>query len=218
MSFNKWRLAQYLEIRWWQNYLKNKDWPNYLEQKKAYWRRFIAQTNCAPQANERILDAGCGPAGIFLVLEKNEVFAIDPLLTKYSEILPFKPEDYPWVQFDNRPLEMLEAQGAYDRIYCLNAINHVQDWEISMDRLATALKPGGVLILSSDLHRWKALRHLFRMVPGDVLHPHQHALHEYVAAMQKRGLALQRHELLKKGWIFGYWALVLHKAQVNSPQ
>jgi 2-polyprenyl-3-methyl-5-hydroxy-6-metoxy-1,4-benzoquinol methylase len=216
MSSNKWRLAQYLEIRWWQNYLKNKDWPRYLEQKKAYWQHFIAQTNSPPLANECILDAGCGPAGIFLVLGKNEVSAIDPLLFKYSEGLPFKAEDFPWVQFENRALEDLVENGTYDRIYCLNAINHVRDWDLCLDQLIVALKPGGILVLSTDLHRWTALRYLFRMIPGDALHPHQHALYEYVAAMQKRGMALQRLELLKQGGIFSYWAMVCRKSQVDK--
>jgi 2-polyprenyl-3-methyl-5-hydroxy-6-metoxy-1,4-benzoquinol methylase len=211
MLFNKWRLAQFLEIRWWKNYLQNKDWPSYLGQKKAYWLRFLEQTNSSPRADDRILDAGCGPAGIFLVLENHEVQAIDPLLDQYRKALPFQVEDFPWVGFKNHALEILAEEECYDRIYCLNAINHVRDWDLCLDRLVLALKPGSTLVISTDLHCWSLLRLIFRMIPGDLLHPHQHALYEYVDALQSRGLALQRLELLKKGWVFGYWAMVWRK-------
>jgi len=96
----RWKIAQAVEIRWWKNYLKNKNESAYLEWKQNYWRDFIQKTRLHFTENERIMEVGCGPAGIFIALPKQQIDAVDPLINQYEKkIAHFKKADYPKVAF-----------------------------------------------------------------------------------------------------------------------
>ncbi|MCO6487447.1 MAG: class I SAM-dependent methyltransferase [Phaeodactylibacter sp.] len=206
----RWKAAQAAEIRWWRAYLRNKKPEAYLEQKAAYWRRVLEAAQYEPAAGTRVLDAGCGPAGIFIILEAQEVHAVDPLLGAYQADLPhFDPSRYPYVRFFAEPLESFDPPEPYDTIFCLNAINHVADLEKSLDVLAGALKPGGRLLLSVDVHKHGALKKLFRWVPGDVLHPQQYSLGDYQRMLRERGLEVERAVRLKEGRVFDFFLMVM---------
>ncbi|HKK75335.1 MAG TPA: class I SAM-dependent methyltransferase [Saprospiraceae bacterium] len=209
----KWRLAQFLEIRWWQQYLRKKGKEEYLEAKRAYWQRVLDRLDLEVPDAAHVLDAGCGPAGIFMILPRREVVAVDPLLAAYAEKLAhFSPERYPWVHFETMMLEAYQAPKLFDYVFCLNAINHVADLRAGISVVAKATKPEGQLIISIDTHRFWGLKWLFRLLPGDALHPHQHSLADYEALLQQQGFSLTQKVKLKPGWIFDYWILVLEKA------
>ena len=209
----KWKLAQTLELRWWKSYLKGRSKQEYLAWKSAYWSDFLVSIGVPFPQGKRLMDAGCGPAGIFMVLHQdNQVTALDPLLESYeAQVSVFSKADYPKVNFLAQSLESLDATNQFDEIYCLNAINHVANFELSLRNLHTALKPGGRLILSSDLHRWKLLKPIFRAIPGDALHPQQHDLEDYENICTEVGFARLGKVLVKRELIFDYWALVLEK-------
>jgi len=182
----------------------------YLSRKAAYWRRVLDAADYRPAPGARVLDAGCGPAGVFMVLKEQRVDACDPLLPRYETSIPhFRKEDYPWVRFLEAPLEYLAPETPYESLFCLNAINHVADLTVALDRLVAALAPGGKLLLSVDAHRHDLLKRIFRILPGDILHPHQHDLAEYESMLKRRGLKVERRVLLKPGRIFDYWLLVV---------
>lgn len=202
----KWKLAQSLEIKWWKNYLDNKDIQTYLKWKQQYWKDFITKiTNIPTLENLTILDAGCGPAGIFTVLENNKVYALDPLLDEYKKLAHFDPVWYPYTQFITQSIEQIETKEEYDVIFCLNAINHVENIELAYKKLAEALKPNGWLIVSIDAHRNAFLHKLFKILPGDVLHPHQYNLKEYEGFMAQNKINLLPSILIKKEFIFDYY-------------
>lgn len=205
----RWRIAQFFELRWWQRYLAGKDRQAYLEWKRTYWRRFLEMGDIQIPLGARVLDAGCGPAGIFTILETSVVHALDPLLDQYEAALPhFRRADYPNVQFFNQPLENFFPPENYDLVFCLNAINHVADLGAAFDRLVALTRPGGTLFVSVDAHNFRLLKPIFRLVPGDILHPHQYDLPEYEAMLTQRGLRLERTVLVKKELIFNYFLLV----------
>lgn len=208
----KWQLAQFLEIRWWQWYLRKKRPDAYLTAKSAYWQRVLDHLGLVVPAGARVLDAGCGPAGIFMVLPQAQVLALDPLLAAYAEKLPhFAPENYPWVQFITTSLEDFSVREPFDLVFCLNAINHVDDLAKGISILAQATASGHSLIISIDAHRWSALKWLFRLLPGDALHPHQHSLSDYLVMLQDAGFSPTRKIRLKPGVIFDYWILQMKK-------
>jgi 2-polyprenyl-6-hydroxyphenyl methylase/3-demethylubiquinone-9 3-methyltransferase len=205
----RWQIAQFFEIHWWQRYLRRQDKVAYLNWKKNYWQQFLAQADCAPRAGEQVLDAGCGPAGIFSILAAQRVDALDPLLDLYAAKLPhFSPADYPNVRFFCQTLESFFPENQYDTIFCLNAINHVADLGKCLDRLVALTCEGGTLAVSIDAHKYKIAKRVLRFLPGDILHPHQFDLEEYRAMFTTRGCALRREVLLKKGGLFDYWLLV----------
>lgn len=208
----RWRIAQWLEIRWWQNYLRHQEVAAYHQQKKAYWQRLLAALALNFPEKQSILDVGCGPAGIFMILANHQVDAVDPLLDQYTEQLPhFSPEDYPWTNFRTTPIETFLETQPYDITFCLNAINHVANWEQGLDKLSELTKHTGTLVLGIDVHRHRLLKLLFRYLPGDVLHPHQHDREDYQQALASRGWEIKQQLTWKKGLIFDYWLVVCQK-------
>lgn len=208
----RWRLAQFFEMRWWKNYLKNKK-NDYLEYKKNYWENFLQNIeNFKLRENEQILDIGCGPAGIYMVLPNNNIDAIDPLCESYhNKLSHFSFSFYPNVRFFNISFENFSATKTYDKIFCLNAINHFLDLEKSIKKIADLLHPQAKLYVSIDVHNYKFLCKLFKIIPVDVLHPHQFTLLQYQNMLQKFQLKILQTTLIKKRSIFDYYLIVLMK-------
>jgi SAM-dependent methyltransferase len=236
MTF-RWKIAQAAEIRWWQGYLKNKPTTDYAVWKTKYWQDLLTEIGLdavyhselkiknselkmaeTPKKavyteGSRILDAGCGPAGIFMIFKNQEVDALDPLLDEYEAKLPhFRRKNYPNVQFFSQPLESFsDKKSVYDTVFCLNAINHVADLQRAFDVLVDATKSGGTLVVSIDAHNYGFLKTIFQALPGDVLHPHQFNLAEYSAMLTSRGCRIERTILKKAEFIFNYYVLVATK-------
>ena len=214
MTF-RWKIAQAAEIRWWQGYLKNKPTTDYAVWKTKYWQDLLAEIGLESKNTEggKILDAGCGPAGIFMIFKNQDVDALDPLLDEYAAKLPhFRTENYPNVQFFSQPLESFsDKKDIYDTVFCLNAINHVADLQRAFDVLVDATKAGGTLVVSIDAHNYGFLKTIFQALPGDVLHPHQFDLAEYSTMLTSRGCRIERTLLKKAEFIFNYYVLVATK-------
>jgi 2-polyprenyl-6-hydroxyphenyl methylase/3-demethylubiquinone-9 3-methyltransferase len=208
----RWRIAQAAELRWWKHYLRGRTPAEYLEQKRNYWINVLSAAGISPQPQQHILDAGCGPAGIFMALEQCRVDAVDPLLKQYEATLPhFQPADYPHVYFNNQTLETFVPENPYSLVFCMNAINHVANWRLALDRLVSAVAPGGILVLAVDVHRRPWLRYLFRLLPFDILHPHQHHTGDYQKELNQRGLSIKQMITLRPGFIFNYVLVVARR-------
>lgn len=208
----RWRLAQFLEFRWWKGYLRGKSPTDYICDKQAYWRRLLTQLDWQIDEGARVLDAGCGPAGVFIYLaDLQQITAIDPLLDRYERLAIFDRSDYPRVDFGTTTLEAFCTDQPFDVIYCFNAINHVRDWEGSLDRLTAAARPGTRLLLTSDVHRHRWLLPIFRLLPGDALHPQQHRSENYRKALRARGWCIDTEHTLRTERIFEYrtWCCTL---------
>ena len=208
----RWKIAQAAELKWWQNYLKNKDAKTYLEWKKSYWIEFLRKCAIGLPKNASCLDAGCGPAGIFIILGNNTVDACDPLIDKYEGLDVFDKTAYANVNFLKSSIENFNVEKQYDYIFCLNAINHVADLGKSIAKLYEVLQPKGTLLLSTDVHRYKFLKTIFRFLPGDILHPQQHSLKDYRKIIAEKNLEIDREILIKRTAIFDYYAFVLKKS------
>jgi len=111
-KYLQWKIAQSAELRWWKNYLKDKDPDDYKTEKLAYWQRVLKPLDSVLTSTEEldILDAGCGPAGVFMALDEARVDAVDPLLEEYHHRLKhFDKGDYPWVRFFESIIEIFLA-------------------------------------------------------------------------------------------------------------
>lgn len=212
----KWKLAQWLEIRWWQRYLKNKPKTEYLEWKSNYWKTFLDKIQVQVNSKDLIADIGCGPAGIFMVFPKNQVDIIDPLLDDYQrKVNHFSISDYPNVNpypvpFENIPTDT-KFHGKYDKVFCLNAINHVSNLKKCFMGLKQITKNDGQVILSIDTHNYWFFKYLFRLIPGDLLHPHQYDLKEYENMLEAFGFTIKKNILYKKEFIFNYNIIIAKK-------
>ena len=208
----RWKIAQSAEIRWWQRYLKRKPITDYLQWKRAYWKTFLQQIGVTLKDDENVLDAGCGPAGIFTILKDQKVDAVDPLLDQYEEKLGhFQKLDYPYVSFFSEPFEAFQSDKKYDKVFCLNAINHVDDLQFCFEKLVKLTKSGGQLVVSIDAHNYQLFKSVFRLLPGDILHPHQYDLKEYKKMLIDQGVQISNVVLYKKEYFFNYYVLVCSK-------
>lgn len=211
MSKLKWKIAQWFELRWWKAYLRHKDKQQYLSWKKNYWQKLLADVvDILPiHKTDSIADLGCGPAGVFIALLENSVTAVDPLIDKYeSETSFFNKHDYPRIEFIKSTIEGFNPEKKFEVVFCLNAINHVSDIQRAFDVLIGCANPNGKIVMSIDAHNHSFFKHLFRLVPGDVLHPHQYSLREYELFLEKRGLKILKTVLLKREFFFSHYVLV----------
>lgn len=208
----RWKAAQFFEIRWWKLYLGNKEKSTYLAWKTAYWRDFLKKSDITVPTNIRVLDAGCGPAGIFTIFDEQDTDAVDPLLDQYErELSHFSRMDWPKVHFHCCALEDYTTDEQYPYVFCLNAINHVADLDKSLDQLTDFTALGGTLAMSIDAHNYQWIKQLFRLQPSDILHPHQYDLAEYQDMLTKRGFEVRRSVLFKKELIFSYYLIIAQK-------
>lgn len=216
----RWRLAQYFERRWWKRYLADKSVEEYLTWKKNYWQHMLDSlrllrpdlTDYLKAPGQQVLDAGCGPAGIFLILENQQVTAFDPLWNSYQQQFPqFEYDQMDYVSFEQAELESYQPPNEFDTVFCMNALNHVADIDASIVSLKKAIKPDGLIILSLDVHVSKFLNQVFRAVPGDILHPHQYTLPGYIRLLESHGLHFVANQCFKRGRVFDHHMVVVKK-------
>ena len=93
----------------------------------------------------------------------------------------------------------------------MNAINHVHDIEKGFEKLNEVCAENGTVIFSIDAHNFAFFKYLFRLVPGDILHPHQYDLVEYKQFIEKQKMKIVKTELLKKEFFFNHYLMVVRK-------
>ncbi len=210
----RWKIAQTAERIWWKRYLRNKDTTNYLLWKKNYWHNLIelCKKTLVVKDTDIIIDAGCGPAGIFINFPMQKVYAFDPLLHRYEKDLQhFKKEMYTNVHFDNATIEEYSNTEAADVLFCMNAINHVQDIEKAYNNLVKLVKPNGYICITIDAHNYNVYKKIFQLLPGDILHPHQYDLAEYKIFLTQRNCTIQDTIQLEKHYFFNHYMLIAKK-------
>ncbi len=215
VSNRRWRIAQAAEIRWWKRYLAKQPVDAYAGWKKNYWTSLLETLQLSPKPNARVLDAGCGPAGIFTALAHCKVDAVDPLLERYEELDHFDRSHYPHVTWHAQQLETFQAEQVFDYVFCLNVINHVRDLDAATQVLAKAAKPDGTLVISIDAHRHTWLKPIFKAIPGDILHPHQLDLADYEALFHRHGMVVVNKVLYREEFLFDYWVFTLRMSGQN---
>lgn len=218
MSYSKfkWKIAQQLELKWWKKYTSKKDSNQYLNWKTNYWRTFM---NNFPDGlfseNKRILEAGAGPAGFFILSEEltfHSYTAVDPLFNQYSKSLDiYDQKKWGSVKFEAIKYEDIKVKETYDVLLSFNAVNHFHQLEDSFAKFHKHLGDKGKLLISIDVHRFNLLKKIFQIIPGDALHPHQHSIDEYKSMIQHAGFKIIDIEILKRERIFDYYLIYAQK-------
>lgn len=212
----RWKVAQFFEKNWWKNYLRHKDANTYLQWKTNYWLHFLNEMQIdLSQQKGKLIDIGCGPAGIFILSQKYahiQWTALDPLLMEYQQNLTiFSQKKYPLVHFEKQSFENYSSNAPFETIFCLNAINHFIYLQKNLSKLYNLLAKNGTLVLSIDAHNYSFLKHFFAAIPFDILHPHQYTAKEYEQLFMHTGFKIRQKKLKKKERIFSYFVYVLEK-------
>src|SRR6185436_8466654 len=66
-----------------------------------------------------------------------------------------------------------------------------------------------------DAHNHGFFKRLFRLIPGDILHPHQFDEPEYAAMLTSRGFSITDTRVMEKEFFF---SRVMHVAKKNATQ
>jgi len=90
----------------------------------------------------------------------------------------------------------------------MNAINHVADIKAGFRSLAKLVAPHGRMIITIDAHKNRLMKAVFRIGPGDILHPHQYDLAEYIGFIEREGLKVVQSVCLETGRIFDHYMLI----------
>lgn len=125
---------------------------------------------------DRVLDVGCGPAGIITAVETHcERYGVDPLMDFYRKEYSL-PEG---IHFSGQTGERLEfADGFFHAVTCVNVLDHTRDPQAVCNELFRVLQPGGYLLVEVDTFKGlryvhKAFKRWTRMARGKIeKHPH----------------------------------------------
>lgn len=215
----RWRLAQWLERHWWSTYTKKKNPQDYLAWKRSYWNNYLTHLPPHLQYNLKnknltILDMGCGPAGIFMVLERHTVDCVDPLLPYYIHLDIFDPCWYPNASFYAASAEQWTPHKQYDIIFCTNALDHMKDWEIAVNRMASWLKARGFLVVSVDIPS-RVMGTLLQIANLDPLHPHKITHTRLIESAPNNSLRLLACKTLREYPHATYTLYVMQKVSAN---
>ncbi len=102
---------------------------------------------------EKILDIGSGPLPSAIAFTDCEIYCLDPLLADYTKV-GFPLHYYDRVKFINGPSENIPvADGFFDGIISVNAIDHVDDFQKTTEEIRRVLKPRGKLRLHVHYHK-----------------------------------------------------------------
>ncbi len=214
MKTTRWKIAQWFEKKWWNNYLQKKNTKEYLSWKKKYWNNFLKSISFEIKSDSKILDIGCGPAGTFILskqITNNKWTALDPLIDNYKKLAVFKPTKYPHVEFINSTFENFQSNKIFTTIFCINAINHFININGNLNKLYSLMEKDSTLILSLDTHNYTFLKWILYSLPLDILHPHQYTDTEYEKMFLSNNFKIAQKKLVKKEFIFSYYVYVLKK-------
>lgn len=212
----RWKIAQWFELQWWKRYLSGKSKEEYIAWKTNYWlelMRTLELERTIEEANT-IIDFGCGPFGLQLANRhwQKRLTAVDPLLDEYAATIPFfNKKDYPETQFVTQSIERFSSPTAFDMVFCMNAINHVHAMDKAFDVVVGSAQQNSNIVVSIDAHNFSFFKYLFRLIPGDILHPHQYNLKEYSSFLESRNCKIEQVVCIKQEFFFDHYVLVARK-------
>ncbi|HYU32896.1 MAG TPA: glycosyltransferase [Thermoanaerobaculia bacterium] len=114
------------------------------------FNRWMADS-IAPHVGARVLEIGAGIGNITSWLLPRDLFVASDINPHYLHYLRNFSLGKPYLQVDRIDLEdpacFTPWQGQFDTVVCLNVLEHVRDPLLSLRNIASALEPGGRLVL-----------------------------------------------------------------------
>jgi SAM-dependent methyltransferase len=103
------------------------------------------------EANDRVLDAGCGTGETLAVFDDRDRYGVD-IIPDYFDAASANGLDADIADIES----MLYDDHTFDAVVCTDVLEHVLDLNAAVRELLRVLRPGGVLIIrvpdSEDLH------------------------------------------------------------------
>jgi glycosyltransferase involved in cell wall biosynthesis len=119
-------------------------------EKAQRFNQWMAES-IAPCVGARVLEIGAGIGNITTWLLPRDVYVASDINPNYLHYLRNFSLGKPYLQVDRIDLEDAACferwQGQFDTVVCLNVLEHVRDPLVSLRNMASALQPGGRLVL-----------------------------------------------------------------------
>lgn len=212
----RWKIAQWFELQWWKRYLSGKSKEEYIAWKTNYWLQLMRTLELEKviETASTIIDFGCGPFGLPLANQQwqKQLTAVDPLLDEYATTIPFfNKQDYSGTYFIAQSMEDFYSFEKFNLVFCMNAINHVHSMDKAFDVVVGSAQQNSNIVVSIDAHNFSFFKFLFRLIPGDILHPHQYDLKEYCRFLESRNCVIEKAICIKQEFFFNHYVLVARK-------
>ncbi len=116
----------------------------------------------------RLLEVGCGTGWLSTrLLDFGDVTATDLA----EEVIERARQNFPDIRFLSGDFMTLDAGSSYDVVVCLETLSHVEDQAAFVARLASCLRPGGLLLLTTQNRFVLERRHnVMPPGPGQIRH------------------------------------------------
>jgi ubiquinone/menaquinone biosynthesis C-methylase UbiE len=138
------------EIKYWQlRKTENKNNFSNSEYQQYYTKHFDLPLNI--YNNKRILDIGCGPCGTLEWANMSlERIGLDPLVNKYIE---FGTDRHNMIYVKAKSESIPFKDHYFDIVTLFNSLSYVDDLDSTIREIKRVLKPGGLLLLLTDVNR-----------------------------------------------------------------
>lgn len=141
-----WEAAQSGHLETWVGYAQRNLRES--EDRRTIWESILtAIDRHAPLApGERVLDIGGGLDTVLDFLPSAQRFALDPLASRLAPLGLSREIANTSGVFERMPYR----DGAFDRVFLMNVLDHVRSPGEGLREIARVLRPDGVLVLSVD--------------------------------------------------------------------
>ena len=143
--------------------------------------------------NKRILDLGCGTGRYSAALAKKGAIVTGVDFSKEMLAIAKKNTKANFIQLD---LKKRFPKGKYDIILCMLVLGHFKNIQTMLKKIAKALKPGGICIIST-FHPQKECKFALVQSLGLDARKYRQTKQEYVDAINKAGLTLEKYLEIK---------------------
>ncbi|MFP4058394.1 MAG: class I SAM-dependent methyltransferase [Candidatus Brocadiia bacterium] len=166
------------------------------EKRRDFWNQYLhlIRRHRPFRPGDRVLDLGCGPAGIITPVDPTcERHGVDPLMDFFRREYALSPA----IHYHQQQGESLAFEdGFFQVVTCVNVLDHTRDWQAVLREIHRVLEPGGYFLLELDTFRGfeyyrKGFKRWTRMVRRRIeKHPHTLRIRDVTGAVRRIGFQI----------------------------